>query len=53
LVGLDIPIVHSNSINNLDKSIVMITALDSTKTILRRLQESFHPKYIIKPIQIF
>lgn len=52
LVGLDIPIVSSDSIKNLQNSVVMITALDSTKTILSRLNKDFNPRYIIRPIQI-
>jgi hypothetical protein len=52
LVGLNLPIIHSDSIDDIGESVVMITALDSTKVILKRLHEIFKPKYIIKPIQI-
>lgn len=53
LVGLNIPIVHSKDVQNTEDSIIMITALDSSKAILARLCNNFNPKYIIKPIQIF
>ena len=53
LVGLDIPIVHSSSIKNMEKIVIMVTALDSAKEIINRLNEDFKPRYILKPIQIF
>jgi len=52
LPGVEAPIVSSESVVNIKDSVVMITALDSTRPILRRLLD-ISPRRILNPLQLF
>jgi len=52
LPGVEAPIVSSESVENIQDSVVMITALDSTRPILRRLLD-ISPRRILNPLQLF